>query len=448
MADLHLGKSVHGRDLIEDQRHALNQVAALARDEKPDALIIAGDVFDRAVPSTDALKLFNEFIAALKEQDPELCIAVIPGNHDSAQRLAFLSGVLEGSGVYLRADPEDCAKPIILRSGAALGHTLRLWLLPFLTPGCLAAEASVLPGSNALRQAEEAPPPERDADLGELFASATAAAISLSAPITEDPQAEPRLLRTQDELSREALARIALARAELDELDTIDGRKPEGSAGTLGRSLDVLVCHAFAAGALGSDSERVFLGAAELVDAALFDSFDYVALGHLHRPQVAGLRGRYPGSLLQYSFADAAGERGCLVVELGEREADGPITSFVTLEPLRRMSRIEGSLDELLGDDRFKAIEGDYVEALLRDGEGVLNPMDVLRTRFPWILSLRLSAAAGDFGGQAATVEPVQARNVLDDFRDFYRELKGESPDEAVEALFLALAEEAGREAD
>jgi len=266
-------------------------------------------------------------------------------------------------------------------------------------------------------------------------------------------------LRTQDELFREALTRIAAARAELDKRDKAieraedSGGSDNGGAGIRGESFDVLVCHAFAAGAQGSDSERVFLGASELIDAGLFDSFDYAALGHLHRPQAAGSKGRYPGSPLQYSFADAAGERGCLIVELGDPKADSrnagsPITSFVALEPLRRMSRIEGSLEELLGDPRFAPMESDYVEALLRDGEGVLNPMDALRSRFPWILSLRLAAYEGDRGGQAVQAELGQARDVLEDFRAFYRELKGESPDEAVEALFLGLAQEAGRETD
>jgi DNA repair protein SbcD/Mre11 len=478
LADLHLGKSVHGRDLIEDQAYALKQVVALARAEKPDALILAGDVFDRAVPSTDALKLFNEFIVSLKDQDPKLCVAVIPGNHDSAQRLAFLSGVLEGGGVHLRADPEDCATPVTLtRAGAdGTGERLRLWLLPFLTPGCLALRR----GDDALSQAlarepaggaaaaPETSPASDEASLGELFASA--ASLADPAPKAPAGAAEPgalealgapRLLRSQDELFREALARIAIARAELDTLDRRDAAlagAADGGALAIGRSFDVLVCHAFAAGAQGSDSERVFLGAAELVDAALFDSFDYAALGHLHRPQAAGLKGRYPGSLLQYSFADAPGERGCLVVEMGGPNAGGEnagstnagdtTTSFVTLEPLRRMSRIEGSLDRLLSDARFSAMEGDYVEALLQDGEGVLNPMDALRSRFPWILSLRLEGAEGDGGAPYAPTEPGLARNLLDDFRDFYRELKGESPDEAVEALFLALAEEAGRETD
>jgi DNA repair protein SbcD/Mre11 len=461
LADLHLGKSLHGRDLVEDQAYALKHVVALARDQKPDALILAGDVFDRAVPSTDALKLFNEFIASLKDQDPGLCIAVIPGNHDSAQRLAFLSGVLEGGGVHLRADPEDCATPVILMRAGADGssQSLRLWLLPFLTPGCLVAQpaANYPPAAKPAGVAAGERSGGSDASLGELFASAASlaetepkASAGATGPGAFEALGAPRLLRSQDELFREALERIALARAELDKGEAHEkareGAAVSDSVFSRGETFDVLVCHAFAAGAQGSDSERVFLGAAELVDAALLDSFDYAALGHLHRPQAAGSKGRYPGSLLQYSFADAPGERGCLVVELGGRNGGGFFTSFVTLEPLRRMSRIEGSLEELLGDARFTAMEGDYVEALLRDGEGVLNPMDALRSRFPWILSLRLESAEGDGGAQVALEVAGRARNVLDDFRDFYRELKGENPDEAVEALFLALAEEAGRE--
>jgi exonuclease SbcD len=101
----------------------------------------------------------------------------------------------------------------------------------------------------------------------------------------------------------------------------------------------VPVCHAFANGETPSESERVFLGNAELVDCCDFEAFDYVALGHLHRPQAVGTKGRYPGSILAYSFAETGTERGFLSVEL----KPGSCTAgFRPVQPLRRMVRIEG----------------------------------------------------------------------------------------------------------
>lgn len=228
------------------------------------------------------------------------------------------------------------------------------------------------------------------------------------------------------------------------------------------------MAHAYAAGCSGSDSERPFLGATELVDASLFNGFDYAALGHLHRPQAAGERGRYPGSLLQYSFADQAGERGFLVVELSRAEAsaddaaaDGRARAelrFVPVAPLRRLSRIRGRLRELLAEPRYASYEGDYVEATLVEGEGELNPMEALRSRFPYALALRLGvegdvadtrpggAGVGSTGGEAEG--PAARRDPLDDFKAFYAAMRDGEPGEEEARLFAELLAEARDEAE
>ncbi len=412
VADLHLGKVLHGRDLLEDQEHALAQLVQAARRERPAAVLLAGDIFDRAVPPVGAIRAFNTFIAALKETDGNLAIVVIPGNHDSPQRLSFLSGVLEGRGVHIRSDAEACDEPITVERG---GRLLRIWALPYLNAGSF----------------REQPAAEGDDTLG-------------------------RPARGQEAMMAVAIGRIMARRAELD---AAAESKAEGSAAAAPPAFDLLVAHAFALGCQGSDSERSYLGTAELVDASLFDAFDYAALGHLHRPQAAGAAGRYPGSMLKYSFADEGAERGFLIVELGEptaaavpaagTEGGGRVEArFETLLPLRRMSRIEGRLDELLGDRRFDACKDDYVEATLLDAEGAINPMDALRARFPWILSLR-SAAFERPGGEAAPALDAGARREpLDDFRAFHEELRGAPPDADEEALFLELVQEAVRAAD
>ena len=124
LADLHLGKTLYERDLLEDQRHALSAVLETARAERPACVVLAGDVFDRAVPSAEAVTLLGEFAASLKAADPNLVVAMIPGNHDSAARLAYLSPVLAMAGVHIAADPGDCVRPVVVERGV---ERLRLW---------------------------------------------------------------------------------------------------------------------------------------------------------------------------------------------------------------------------------------------------------------------------------------------------------------------------------
>lgn len=413
LADLHLGKTLYERDLIDDQRHALSAVLEAARAERPACVVLAGDVFDRAVPSSDAVTLLGEFAAALKASDPELVIAMIPGNHDSAARLAYLSPVLAMAGVHIAADPRDCVRPVVVERG---GERLRLWLLPFLTPGSFGAPADAQADQDA-----PAAPAGPTSGQRELFADDPA----------DDPADEPTL-RSQADLFAEATRRIVAAMAVAK---AADGEN---------RAADALVCHAFAAGGEASESERVFLGNAELVDASGFSSFDYVALGHLHRPQSAGLNGRYPGSLLSYSFSEAGAERGFLSVSVAPGSF---VAEFRAVRPLRRMARVSGSFDEVLSDPRFDRYSGDYVEATLSDATAVLNPMDALRRRFPFIMSLR-QAAFERGAAEAAEREPGRpVASLADDFAAFHREMTGSEPDERTAALFAELYEEARREA-
>jgi len=406
LADLHLGKSLYERDLVEDQRHALDAVLEAARTERPACVLIAGDVFDRAVPSAEAVALLGQFAASLKAIDPGMVLAMIPGNHDSATRLAYLAPVLATAGVHVASDPEACEVPVVVERG---GETLRLWLLPFLTPGAFSRPAPATTPPEGLSPGRQ----------GELFGS------------DEEPVPAEGLtpLRSQADLFAEAMRRIGVA---------MEAAK---AAGNGGGAVDVLVCHAFAAGGASSESERAFLGTAELVDGSAFEQFGYVALGHLHRPQAVGSRGRYPGSILAYSFGESGCERGFLSVELSSMP---PVVEFRSVKPLRRMVRVTGTYNQVLVDPEYDKYIEDYVEAVLDDAEAVLNPMDALRKRFPYIMSLRQAAFErdpdGDRPGYAAGRASV---SIEDDFAAFYREMSGKDPDADEAALFAELLKEA-----
>ncbi|OHD21565.1 MAG: hypothetical protein A2Y38_02395 [Spirochaetes bacterium GWB1_59_5] len=417
LADLHLGKSLYERDLVEDQRHALTAVLEAARTERPACVLIAGDVFDRAVPTAEAVTLLGQFVASLKAIDPELVIAMIPGNHDSAARLAFLAPVLATAAVYVASDAAACEVPVVVERG---GQTLRLWLLPFLTPGAFSRPAPA-PGEK----------PATAKSQPELFGDEA------------EPAPETAALRSQADLFAEAMRRIGAAMKTAKTLGTRPGAESGGGV-TADASMDVLVCHAFAAGGASSESERAFLGTAELVDGRAFDDFNYVALGHLHRPQAVGTKGRYPGSILAYGFGEAGCERGFLSVELSSMAA---VVEFRAVKPLRRMIRIEGTYDQVLVDPELEAFTGDYVEAVLDDAEAVLNPMDALRKRFPFILSLRQAAFERSGAAGPGYAEAKAPASITDDFAAFYREMLERDPDADETALFAELREEADHEA-
>jgi DNA repair exonuclease SbcCD nuclease subunit len=250
---------------------------------------------------------------------------------------------------------------------------------------------------------------------------------------------ESGALRSQSELFAEALSRV---RPRLDPAD-----------------LNLLVAHCFATGGSPSESERSFVGAAEEVPIELFEAFDYVALGHLHRAQAAGPKARYPGSPLAYSFAEAEAspEKGFLLVELGK---GGFSERLIPVEPLHRVVRINGSYEELSRPGAFPEFRGAFVEARLTDALPVLDPVDALRANFPNLLSVRQAAfelplaapggaqagegpAPGTAPGLAPRGEEAGEGLVLEDFRVFHGAIYGKEAEPELESLFLELLKEA-----
>lgn len=128
LSDLHLGKRVNGFSMIADQRHVLEQILALAGEEKPDAALLCGDIYDKTVPSAEAVELFDEFLSRLAEHCPTY---IISGNHDSAERLAFGGRLMEKAGVYLSPVYDGTVATVSQKDEFG---TVCFHLLPFLKP--------------------------------------------------------------------------------------------------------------------------------------------------------------------------------------------------------------------------------------------------------------------------------------------------------------------------
>lgn len=129
LSDLHLGKRVNECSMLEDQQYILNEILRIVEEEAPDGILLAGDIYDKSMPSSEAVALLDDFLVRLSRMGQK--VFVISGNHDSAERVAFGGRLMEGSGVYLAPVYDGKVEPIELEDGYG---TVRLWLLPFVKP--------------------------------------------------------------------------------------------------------------------------------------------------------------------------------------------------------------------------------------------------------------------------------------------------------------------------
>lgn len=136
LSDLHIGKHLHNYNLKEDQEHILREVVEYAKELRPNAIVIAGDIYDKSVPSGEAVEIFDEFLTKLSCIEPKIPVLMIAGNHDSAKRLDYASRILGAQQIYIAGNapetPEDCLECVNLQDEHGVVH---FYLLPFLKPG-------------------------------------------------------------------------------------------------------------------------------------------------------------------------------------------------------------------------------------------------------------------------------------------------------------------------
>ncbi|MBQ3089725.1 MAG: exonuclease SbcCD subunit D [Oscillospiraceae bacterium] len=311
LSDLHLGKRLCGVSLLEDQRHILDQILTIAG--QVDAVLISGDVYDKPVPPGEAVTLFDSFLTQLTRRKKE--VFLIPGNHDSAQRLAFGSAMLADSGVHMAPLFDGALTRVRLKDRWG---DLSVWLMPFLK----AAHVRPFFPDEELSDAQEA-------------------------------------------------AALLLDRTEVDS-----------------RERNVLLAHQFVAGARQCQSEEVSVGGLDQVSASLFDTFDYVALGHLHTPQsVDRPTVCYCGSPLKYSVSEAGQEKSVLLVTLEEK---GKVSvEAIPLIPKRDLRILRGSYDRLTYREFYSELDLDcYYHITLTDEEDIPQAMARLQTIYPNLLSI------------------------------------------------------------
>lgn len=381
-ADLHIGKKIFEQSLLEDQRYILERIADIALEEKVDAVVIAGDIYDRAVPPAEAVTLLDDFLTKLVAA--KIPVIAISGNHDSPERVSFADRILEKQGLYLFGRFEEPLRMVTLEDEYGCVNFV---CLPFVKP------SAVRTGDGAVAVPESA---------GAVSGSPGAASSSAEA------------------------------------VESILGRLPM----TLDlRSRYVLVTHFFVTGAGGenpqlSDSEcDSQVGGLDSVPASLFQAFSYVALGHIHKPQHMGMgKVYYAGSPLKYSFGEAGSEKSVNIVELSGRQDKEPVrVRRVPLEPMRDMRCIRGKLADLISPEAVAAngdgLE-DYLQVTLTDTEELVDPIGTLRSVYPNVLQILLEKNRQDDEAAYESRLTGHRKSTAQLFADFYEMLRGEPMDE------------------
>ncbi len=362
-ADWHLGRIFFSRHLTDDQEHVLDQFVDLVERTGPDGVLIAGDVYDRAIPPIDAVRLLNRILSDIVSR-LGVPVFLIAGNHDSPERLEFGSGLLRERNLFISGTAAPDAVPVML-----------------------------------------------DDDHGPVAVCAM-------------PYCEPALVRARfgdDSVNDHQTALAAI-------IARMRTRIPDGCR-------SVALVHAFVTGAESSDSERpLMVGGSAQVSAALFDGFDYVALGHLHKPQsIEKNRIRYSGSLLKYSFSEASHAKSVDIVEI---DAHGGVTiESVGLQPLHDVRQISGCLAELIEDEEDSpaadaakradaAKSADYLMVTVEDRGAQLDLMGKLRHVYPNVLHIERPLRSDD-PDEISRLQDRLNRTEEEMFSSFFKETTG-----------------------
>lgn len=346
ISDLHIGKTLVGISLYDDQKDILGKIVSHAKEEEVDTILIAGDVYDRAVPSGEALRLFDQFLTNLAELPKNPTIFIIYGNHDGIDRLTFGRELFQRHNIHISPPYKGSVEPIEVEDEFGV---VNVYLLPFLHPHHVEDYTE-----ESFKTCEEA---------------------------------------------------ISYVVKKMD-IDT--------------SARNILVTHQFFADkgeANTSDSEQNIRGGAEMIDVSVVEHFDYVALGHLHKPQYVGMRHvRYCGSPLKYSLSEEKYEKSLTIIELLEKEKE-IVRKIIPLSPLHDSVELKGTLQELVEkEQKEQKYQETYVYISLTDEERVENSDGILRNTFPLLLQTQYAA---DFSRGGTTLQVVDGGKIMNPYEIF-----------------------------
>lgn len=343
-SDWHLGISLHNASLIDEQRYFIDYLINVVKDQKVDAVIIAGDVFDHSVSSAEAITLYNYAVTRLCN---ELGVPVIiaAGNHDGAARLASCNELLKKAGLYI---------------------------------------------------------------YGKLTAEINAVEIGNSSiyPIPYFNVDEVKALYPEEKISSYADAMEVV-------LKNIKQNFKKGNS-------NILMCHCFVSGSVLSESDRTaMVGGSSVVPSGIFDGFDYVAMGHLHKAQDRGYNIRYSGSPIKYSFSEASHLKTITMLEI----EDGIKYEELEIVPLRETRIIRGTFDEVLEFANHDMKRDDFIKIEITDMYAGMEAVELFRTYYANLLNI--TGKMNETEENQLTVEELYTLSPKHILEKFYKETTG-----------------------
>ena len=379
-ADWHLGRIFYGQYLTEDQAHVLeHQFFTVLKEEKIDGILLAGDIFDRAVPPVEAIELWDSIITRLA-MDYKVPLFVVSGNHDGAERLEVGRSMLSRSGIHIWGSPHHALQPFEFESSDG---KVSICPMPF-------SEPRRIGDALGLSSSESTPV---DTDMAD---------DSLFSYVDDKEQETPELnLHNYDQMYQAWS-------------DYLYQQVPK-------RMRSIAISHAFVMGGKVGGSERTLsVGGSEQVSPHVFKNFHYTALGHLHGSQRMGADHiRYSGSPLKYSFDEHGQKKSFTIIDM---DTKGKVDiSTIPVEAKRDVVILEGYFEDLLNNKELqRKHKDDYVQARLLDTMPIMDGMAKLRQVYHRCMTIelagRIATPVADMGD--AVFKELNERQLFNQFAE------------------------------
>ena len=326
ISDLHIGKQLNYYSLKENQEDILNQIIDQIKRHKPDVLLIAGDIFDKSMPSGEAYTLFDRFLKDLSDLQPNIPVCMIAGNHDSPERLNYASSFMEKHHIYVSVMPpmrdDEFMKKVVLQDSYG---SVNIYLLPFTKPGYVRP-----------------------------------------------------LFKDQDVPDYEEAIRLLIERENVDvsQRNILVSHQFYQSQGWETATCD-------------SEQVLLTVGGLDRIDTRVLKDFDYVALGHLHGPQkIKEDYIRYSGSPLKYSVSEEHQKKSITMVTMEEKNSPLKIDT-IPLAAKQDVRSLRGTLDEILEKGKAENTH-DFIRVTLTDEHEPYRMKEQLREVYDSVLEIHV----------------------------------------------------------
>lgn len=377
-SDWHIGKFINEYNMIEDQKYYIDKFIKYIKSEKIELVIIAGDIYHRTIPSIEAINLVNEAFSKMINE-LNIPIIVISGNHDSRERLGFGKKLFENSNLYIKTSIEDIFNKISLKDEYGI---INFYTIPYIEPNYikkLYKEENIITFDDSMK----------------LLISKIKENINLN---------ERNILITHGFFSY------------------IKNNNEDNKI-------------------IFSESE-ISIGGSDMVDAKIFEIFDYVALGHLHAPQKIGKETiRYSGSILKYSLSETNQKKSITIIDLKEKSNIKIYKKHIN--PKRDLKIIQGDFYELIDANNISELYSeDYIFVNITSNKNILDPVNKLKNVFPNILGIKFikydkenMKIKNEFSDNK-----IKSKSIHELFKDFYSYVTKNKISEEAEKVILEIS--------